>query len=48
MVRRPGGDEWFKRWVMGQRAVIGGHELTLGNGEIQIRGEDDTVYVGRR
>lgn len=38
-------DSRIKGWAMGQRAVIGGNELRLGNGEIRICGEGDTVYV---
>ena len=44
-MRRRGEDRWVKGWVMGQRALIGDNEITLGNGEIQIAGEGNTVYV---
>lgn len=44
-MRRRGEDHWHQGWRTGQRAEIGGRELTLGNGEIQIGEEGRAVYV---
>ena len=44
-MRRAGEDHWHQGWMMGQRAVVDGRELELGNGEIQICGEGSAVYV---
>jgi hypothetical protein len=44
-VMRLGKEGWVKGFAMGLRATIGELELKLGNGEIRICGDGDTVYV---
>jgi hypothetical protein len=39
------GSLWITEGLRGNRVRVAGHDIEVGNGEIQLMGEGDTVYV---